>query len=560
MSAEVPPTTGRGWRRTARPRAGRLSRVRGRAVIAGAGLLLLFVIGLAAPGIVSVLGLAGPTVRDPAALNLFSDPTGPSSAHPLGVDAFGRDLLARCLFGLRSLLLVSVAGAAIATAVVAAAAISADRLGRRGGTDARGAARVLGARAMAALSCLPPLLLALAAFDSLGSGPWRPILAIAITQTPRAWLAARGRRAGTAVLAAGARALCGGIGLAVALPLLGLSPGGRGPQIGAMIAQAGRGTLAGIPEAWALLSPGAIALLALLAARAVHGGLAADGGVAEPLAGVARIGSSALLGPAGTILGLLLALALGWALLPDLGTRGGGGTSLALGRLGGAIGASLSLLAGASAVWLLGVAAIVAIPGRRRLRGIAGRVGAILAGLLAAAPVPWLGFVVLAIFSDSVGTVPLLPGAGRYVGPGTDPGSWAGSLLLPWLVLGLTAVAASAPRLRRAVRRTESSAQQRVARAAGVPGRTLARQRRSIVALDVLALAGTGVGQLIGAALLTEVVFAIPGTGRLAVHDLHHGAPAIASDLTMLAFAAALGLWLGVEALGRRIDPGGWWR
>src|ERR1700690_4130032 len=49
-------------------------------------ILLLIVIAVAAPLVVSILGLPGPNAQDPNALNAFGGPTGPSSAHPFGVD------------------------------------------------------------------------------------------------------------------------------------------------------------------------------------------------------------------------------------------------------------------------------------------------------------------------------------------------------------------------------------------------------------------------------------------------------------------------------------------
>jgi peptide/nickel transport system permease protein len=56
-------------------------------------------------------------VQDPNALDVFGSPTGPSSAHPFGVDQLGRDVLSRVIYGTRVSLEVGIFGTAIASAV-----------------------------------------------------------------------------------------------------------------------------------------------------------------------------------------------------------------------------------------------------------------------------------------------------------------------------------------------------------------------------------------------------------------------------------------------------------
>src|SRR6516225_1462511 len=63
-------------------------------------ILLVFVAIFAGP-IVSLLGLPGPNVQNLNLTNAFGQPTGPSSAHPFGVDELGRDILARTIYGAR---------------------------------------------------------------------------------------------------------------------------------------------------------------------------------------------------------------------------------------------------------------------------------------------------------------------------------------------------------------------------------------------------------------------------------------------------------------------------
>src|SRR3954466_15688303 len=85
--------------------------------VAGAALtfiIVLVLVALFAPLVVKIFGVSGPNVQDSTALDPnFGTATGPSAAHPLGVDDLGRDILARVVYGAR----VSLAVALIATTV-----------------------------------------------------------------------------------------------------------------------------------------------------------------------------------------------------------------------------------------------------------------------------------------------------------------------------------------------------------------------------------------------------------------------------------------------------------
>ena len=81
------------WRRLKRNRM---------ALGAGVALLVIALASVAAP---ILPGLAAPNAQD-----LALGPTSPSTAHPLGTDILGRDLLARVLFGGRISLLVGLMG------------------------------------------------------------------------------------------------------------------------------------------------------------------------------------------------------------------------------------------------------------------------------------------------------------------------------------------------------------------------------------------------------------------------------------------------------------------
>jgi ABC-type dipeptide/oligopeptide/nickel transport system permease subunit len=94
------------WRRFRRDRV---------ALVSLAFIALLIVVAIAAPLVVSLLGLPGPSVQNPNLTNAFGSPLGPSAAHPFGVDPLGQDVASRVIYGTRVSLIVGVVGTAVAT-------------------------------------------------------------------------------------------------------------------------------------------------------------------------------------------------------------------------------------------------------------------------------------------------------------------------------------------------------------------------------------------------------------------------------------------------------------
>ena len=80
-------------------------------------IVFLFVVAIAAPLIVKLLGLPGPSVQNPNLTDQFGSPLGPSLAHPFGVDQLGQDVASRVIYGTRVALEVGILGTAVATAI-----------------------------------------------------------------------------------------------------------------------------------------------------------------------------------------------------------------------------------------------------------------------------------------------------------------------------------------------------------------------------------------------------------------------------------------------------------
>jgi peptide/nickel transport system permease protein len=94
------------WRRFRRDRV---------ALVSLGFIVFLVVLAIAAPLVVSVLGLPGPNVQNSSLTNAFGAPTGPSAAHPFGVDQLGRDVASRVIYGARVSLAVGIFGTLAAT-------------------------------------------------------------------------------------------------------------------------------------------------------------------------------------------------------------------------------------------------------------------------------------------------------------------------------------------------------------------------------------------------------------------------------------------------------------
>jgi peptide/nickel transport system permease protein len=133
---------------------------------------------LAHSGLTALVGIVAPLVvtADPVAMNFGALLKGPSAAHPLGTDQFGRDVLARLVWGAR--LSVSIGAAAVALALIVGVPIGALSGYAGGAID-----NVL-MRCMDALLAFPALLLALGLVAIMGPGSTSTTLAIGIVYTP----------------------------------------------------------------------------------------------------------------------------------------------------------------------------------------------------------------------------------------------------------------------------------------------------------------------------------------------------------------------------------------
>ncbi|HWP47233.1 MAG TPA: ABC transporter permease [Candidatus Limnocylindrales bacterium] len=134
-------------------------------------------------------------------------------------------------------------------------------------------------------------------------------------------------------------------------------------------------------------------------------------------------------------------------------------------------------------------------------------------------PVFWLGFLLMYFFSIQLSILPV-QGYAR-LSEGFIP--FIKHLILPSLALGMIYTALLARMTRASMLEVLKEDYIRTAFAKGVkPGLVLMRHAFKNASLPVATIIGTGFALLLGGAVVTESVFAIPGLGRLTVDAILH--------------------------------------
>ena len=131
-----------------------------------------------------------------------------------------------------------------------------------------------------------------------------------------------------------------------------------------------------------------------------------------------------------------------------------------------------------------------------------------------AVPGYWLGLLLLIVFAIQLGLFP----TNGYTSPTEDPVRWLHGIVLPTVALGAPAAAEVARQLRRSVVDTLHLDFVRTADAKGLRYRTvLGKHVLKHAAAPVVTVLATQMALLLGAAVIIEKAFVIPGIGELAV-------------------------------------------
>ena len=219
---------------------------------------------------------------------------------------------------------------------------------------------------------------------------------------------------------------------------------------------------------------------------------------------------------------------------------------------------TLSLVFGAAVIWIVfsiltGLAAAV-------FRGtVIDPLLMILALIGISIPVFWLGEVVNLVTQSRLHGFFLfswVPPLG-YTPFTQDPLLWFEGLVFPWLTLSVLYIGFYARVLRANLIETENEDYVRTARAKGISERrVLLRHTLRTSMITFVSLFGLDFGVLVGGgALLTEVVFGLPGVGLLTYHSLTSlDLPVIMTTVIYGAFFITIASAL-IDVLYARLDP-----
>lgn len=224
-------------------------------------------------------------------------------------------------------------------------------------------------------------------------------------------------------------------------------------------------------------------------------------------------------------------------------------TVLAL--IGDRLPVTLSLAVGAAVIWLLaGVGAGLASALSRGRITDRLTMTVTLAGV--SAPTYLVGLLGILVLGFTLDVVPV----SGYVPFATSPVDWAWHLVLPWLVLAFVNAAIYARLTRGQMLETLGEDFIRTARAVGLPERTvIGKYALRNVLLPVVTVFAVDLGQLLGGAVITERVFALPGLGGLMIDAVHQvDLPLLLGLACFAAFFVVFANFL-VDVAGGLLDP-----
>jgi len=215
-----------------------------------------------------------------------------------------------------------------------------------------------------------------------------------------------------------------------------------------------------------------------------------------------------------------------------------------------------SLALGSAVLWLvLGVGAGVIAATRRRSKADHAITGMALA--FYSMPTFLLGQLLLffLFFQLYLAGFEFFP-PGSYVAFADSPLQWARFLILPWLSIALVTAATYSRLTRSAMIEVLEEDYIRTARSKGLTERRITYLHALRSALTpVVSQFGIDLGGLMGGAIVTEVVFALPGLGREAVHAVATQDLPIIMGISILSAVLVVAANLAVDLAHALLDP-----
>jgi len=217
---------------------------------------------------------------------------------------------------------------------------------------------------------------------------------------------------------------------------------------------------------------------------------------------------------------------------------------------------TLSLVIGAAILWVI-IGVLTGVLSAVRARSFADRTFTGLALFFYSMPTFVLGLLFLLFFyyELTIHGIHAFPGSG-YVSFTTSPFEWFRSLILPWLTLALVSAATYTRLTRGSMLDVMGEDYIRTARAKGLSERRVIFRHSLRAALTpIVTQFGLDVGILLGGAIITEQVFALPGLGFTAVEAITTQDLPIIIGVVIVAAAAVIVANIVVDAFYAVLDP-----
>ena len=217
---------------------------------------------------------------------------------------------------------------------------------------------------------------------------------------------------------------------------------------------------------------------------------------------------------------------------------------------------TLSLVIGAAILWVV-MGVLSGVISAVRSRSLADRAFTGLALFFYSMPTFVLGLLFLLFFyyELTIHGLALFPGSG-YTPFTTDPFQWFRGLILPWFTLALVSAATYTRLTRGSMLDVMGEDYIRTARAKGLSERRVIFRHSLRAALTpIVTQFGLDVGILLGGAVITEQVFALPGLGFTAVQAITQQDLPVIIGVVIVAATAVVVANIVVDAFYAVLDP-----
>jgi peptide/nickel transport system permease protein len=212
---------------------------------------------------------------------------------------------------------------------------------------------------------------------------------------------------------------------------------------------------------------------------------------------------------------------------------------------------TISLALGAAVFWLVGGVLSGVISALRR-GSIVDRAVMVVALAGVSLPIYFTGLLAQLVFVHQLHWFR----GGEYINFKDDPLAWANKLFLAWVTLALLFAAGYARLTRATMLETVGEDYIRTARAKGLKERrVIGKHAMRAVLTPIVTIFGLDLGGLLGGAILTEVVFSLPGIGRLSFDSVTSKDLPIILGVTLFAAFFIIAANFVVDLLYAVIDP-----